>query len=124
LVRVVALDANRISPAEKLLKPVPPEVAARADARVSTPDEEKVDVAVLPKYAVPVFEKFVEDAPAVNDWRAVQLFASESAMPDPELDHNSVPEPSVVSDCPLTPSALGRTHAMFDAMLLGALNPT
>ena len=53
---------------------MPPDVTASAVPRVRTPVEEKLDVALPPKYAVPVLEKSVEDALA-KDWRAVQMLA-------------------------------------------------
>ena len=46
--------------------PVPPDVTARADGSVRTPAFENVAVAVPPKYAIPVFEKSVDDAPPVR----------------------------------------------------------
>lgn len=36
---------------ESVVEPVPPEETERADARVRTPAESKVEVAVAPKYA-------------------------------------------------------------------------
>ena len=57
-----------------MVAPVPPEPTASAEARVRTPAFEKDDVAVPPKYAVPVLEKR-EDEAFAKDCRAVQLFA-------------------------------------------------
>ena len=63
--------------------------------RVREPLVEKVEVAVAPKYAVPVLEKRVEDA-LRNDWRAVQTLAlailSESEEAVPPICEPSVPE--------------------------------
>ena len=48
------------SPTEE--RPVPPLPTVSAEARVSAPAELKEEVAVAPKYAVPMLEKRVEDA--------------------------------------------------------------
>ena len=45
--------------------------------RVSAPVEEKLDVAVAPKYAGPYEEKSVVDAPAEKICRALHVFAAE-----------------------------------------------
>lgn len=64
---------TKIPPSE-VEEAVPPEAMPRAEASVRAPALEKLDVAVPPKYAVPVFEKRVEEA-LRNDCSAVQLLA-------------------------------------------------
>jgi len=44
-------------------------------ANVSAPVDEKLEVAVAPKYALLKTERIVEEAPPVNWWRAVQVGA-------------------------------------------------
>ena len=44
-------------------------------ARVSVPVEEKLEVAVAPKYALLYTERIVDEAPPVNWWRAVHVGA-------------------------------------------------
>ena len=46
----------------KVVEPVPPLDTARGVARVSAPVDEKDDVAVAPKYAMPKLEKLVVEA--------------------------------------------------------------
>lgn len=53
---------------------MPPEETVRVAGVVMAPVEVMVVVAVPPKYAVPTFERSVEDALA-NDWSAVHEFA-------------------------------------------------
>src|SRR3989344_7420282 len=59
---------------EKVVAPVPPLPTRSGVMSVRAPAESNVEVAVAPKYAVPVLEKRVEEA-LRNDWRAVQLLA-------------------------------------------------
>jgi hypothetical protein len=76
--RVVRSDdevAKIRSPARYEERPVPPFAAERAVAKVRAPVEEKVDVAVPPKYAVLKTES--SDVEALrNDWSAVKEFAA------------------------------------------------
>lgn len=58
--RVVPSEESH--PCPKDVCPVPPEVTASAEARVSTPAEENDDVAVAPKYEGPYEENRVVDA--------------------------------------------------------------
>ncbi len=90
---VVPLEESH--PCPKEVWPVPPEPTASAVPRVRTPVDEKLEVALPPKYAVPTFEKRVEEALA-KDWRAVQELAlamlSESEDAVPPIWLPSVPE--------------------------------
>ena len=56
---------------------MPPFDTVRAVARVRAPAEEKEEVAVPPKYAVPKLDKFVVEAPAEKSCRAFQVFVAE-----------------------------------------------
>ncbi|MEK7275052.1 MAG: hypothetical protein AAB110_07335 [Candidatus Desantisbacteria bacterium] len=57
---VVPLEESQPCPKETW--PVPPEPTASAVPRVRTPVDEKLEVALPPKYAVPTFENRVEEA--------------------------------------------------------------
>jgi len=83
----------------KLLSPVPPEVAAKAEARVRTPEDEKVEVEVLPKMAEPVTVRELARTPAEKFCRAVQVLATDKDAPLPlPVAQDRIPEPSVTKD--------------------------
>ena len=63
-----------MSPRVLVQSPVPPDVGPRAEARVRTPAELNVEVAVPPKYAVSKMENRVEEAWTI-DARPVRVEA-------------------------------------------------
>ena len=73
-------------PEESVVEPVPPLGTVSAEARVSAPAELKEEVAVPPKYAVPMLEKRVEEAllkvarPLCTEVPATVKFPAESMV--------------------------------------------
>jgi hypothetical protein len=55
---------------------------------------------------------------------AVDVSLDTVIEPPPPADQAKVPEPLVDNTCPLLPSAAGRVHVTFDAILAAALNAT